>query len=92
MGSSMQAVIQYLEHIDPKMAKVARQRYGALQPWVEHPHEYGLAALIGAFRDCERDVVKILGELLDKRIEYSSRIEDGEEFHSSEQNARVIAG
>ena len=48
--------------------------------------------MLGAFRDCERDVLKMLGELLDKRIEYSSRIEDGEEFHSSEQNARVIAG
>jgi erythromycin esterase-like protein len=92
MGSSMEAVIQYLEHIDPKMANVARKRYGALQPWVEHPQEYGLAALIGAFRDCERDVVKMLRDLLGKSIEYSSHIGDGEEFHSSEQNARVIAG
>jgi erythromycin esterase-like protein len=92
MGSSIQAVIQYLEHIDPKMANVARKRYGDLQMWVEHPQEYGLATLIGAFKDCERDVLKMLKDLLDKRIEYSSHIEDGEEFHSSEQNARVIAG
>jgi erythromycin esterase-like protein len=92
MGASIQAVIKYLDHIDPKMAKVARQRYGALQLWAEHPQEYGLAALMGAFKTCEVDVVKMLKDLLDKRIEYSSRIENGEEFHSSEQNARVIAG
>ncbi|KAE8441327.1 hypothetical protein EG329_005522 [Mollisiaceae sp. DMI_Dod_QoI] len=91
MGTSMQAVINYLSHIDPKMANVARQRYGALAPWVEHPQEYGLAALIGAFKSCEADVLKMLKDLLNKRIEYSSHIEDGEEFHSSEQNARVIA-
>jgi erythromycin esterase-like protein len=30
--------------------------------------------------------------LLRNRIEYSSHVEDGDEFHSSEQNARLIAG
>jgi erythromycin esterase-like protein len=92
MGSSMQAVINYLEHIDPKMANIARKRYGALQMWVEWPQEYGLAALTGAFKSCEADVLKMLKDLLKKRIEYSAHIGDGEEFHSSEQNARVIAG
>jgi erythromycin esterase-like protein len=92
MGTSIRAVIKYLDHIDPKMGMVARKRYGALQPWVEHPQEYGLASLLGPFKDCRAGVVKILKELLEKRIEYSSHIEDGEEFHSSEQNARLIAG
>jgi erythromycin esterase-like protein len=92
MGASMQAVIQYLEHVDPKMAAMARKRYGALQPWVEHPQEYGLAALTGSFKDCERDVLRMLKELLERRIEYSSHAEDGDEFHGSEQNARVVAG
>ena len=83
MGTSMQAVMWYLDHIDPKMAKTARQRYGAPQPWVENLQEHGLAALIGAFRDCERDVLKMLRDLLDKRIKYFSHIEDGEESQSS---------
>lgn len=92
LGASIQAIIQYLEHIDPKMAKIARQRYSALHMWSEHPHEYGLAALTGTFKDCEMEVLKMLHDLLEKRIEYSSHIKDGEEFHSSEQNARLIAG
>jgi erythromycin esterase-like protein len=37
-------------------------------------------------------MVKMLRELLKNRIEYSPHMEDGEEFHSSEQNVRLIAG
>jgi erythromycin esterase-like protein len=37
-------------------------------------------------------MVKMLRELLKNRIEYSPHIEDREEFHSSEQNVRLIAG
>jgi erythromycin esterase-like protein len=92
MGTSMDAVVKYLDHIDPKMAKVARQRYGALQPWVEHPQEYGLAALLGAFKSCERDVLGMLKDLLGKRLEYAAHLHDGEEFQGTEQNARVVAG
>jgi erythromycin esterase-like protein len=92
VGTSIQAVIKYLDHDDPKMAKIARQRYSALGPWVESFQEYGLAALVGAFKICEADVLKMLKDLLNKRIEYSSHMADGEEFHSSELNSRVIAG
>jgi len=92
MGTSMKAVIKYLDHIDPKMGMVARKRYGRLEPWVENPQDYGLASLLGPFKDCRAEVIEMLKELLQKRIEYSSHIEDGEEFQSSEENARVVAG
>jgi erythromycin esterase-like protein len=92
MGASMRAVINYLDHVDPKMGMVARKRYGELEPWVEHPQEYGLASLRGPFQDCRTDVINMLKLLLRSRIEYSSHVEDGDEFHSSEQNARLIAG
>lgn len=92
LGSSMEAVIKYLDHIDPKMAKVARQKYGRLQPWVEHPHEYGIASLLGEFASCEAEVISILKRLLENRLEYLAHHEDGEEFHSAEQNARLVAG
>jgi len=92
MGASIQAVIRYLDQVDPKMAKVARRRYGGLQPWVEHLHDYGLAALMGAFKSCEEDVLRMLKDLLSKRLDYASAHEDGDEFHSAEQNARLIAG
>lgn len=92
MGASMQAVIRYLDQVDSEMAKVARMRYGTLQPWIEHPHDYGLAALMGLFKSCEEDVLRMLKDLLNKRLEYASAHEDGDEFHSAEQNARLIAG
>jgi len=44
------------------------------------------------FKGCEADVIATLKALLRKRIEYSAMNWDGDEFHSSEQNARLVAG
>jgi hypothetical protein len=41
-------------------------------------------------KSCEGGVLKKLRDLLTKRIEHSSRKHDGEEFHSSEQNAWLV--
>ncbi|KAL7930280.1 erythromycin esterase domain-containing protein [Trichoderma chlorosporum] len=90
LGASMQAVIAYLDRIDPKMADAARYRYKRLMQWAEEPHEYGLESLSVGFNSCEKDVLVMLKALLHKRLEYSSAIGNGEEFHSAEQNARLI--
>ncbi|KAB8078555.1 erythromycin esterase-domain-containing protein [Aspergillus leporis] len=89
MGTSIQAVIDYLDSVDPAAGKVARQRYGCLQPWVDDPATYGLATLRG-MEDCEAGVVQMLRELLEKRIEYAEDHHDGEEYHSGEQNAYLV--
>lgn len=89
MGSSIRAVIDYLDGVDPEAAKAARKRYACLQPWVDDPAAYGLAALRG-LQNCEEGVITMLRELLQKRLEYASREQDGEEFHSSAQNAFVV--
>ncbi|KAJ9131096.1 Erythromycin esterase type II [Pleurostoma richardsiae] len=91
MGASMNAVINYLDQVDPKMANVARQRYGRLKQWAEEPQEYGLEVLSGGLKSYEQDVLKMLKDLLQKRLEYSRHHADGEEFHSGEQNARLVA-
>ncbi|KAK4138383.1 hypothetical protein BT67DRAFT_370197 [Trichocladium antarcticum] len=90
LGASMKAVIDYLEWVDKEMAEVARERYGGMMVWAEDPHEYGLEALAAGFRGCEKDVVKMLKELLDKRLEYTAVVGNGDEFHSGEQNARLV--
>ena len=92
LSTSMHAVIDYLESVDKKMAEVARARYGRLMLWAEDPHEYGLEVLSAGFDSCEREVVNMLCDLLRKRIEYSAIRWDGEEFHSAEQNARLVRG
>lgn len=92
LGASMRAVIAYLNHIDAKMADVARHRYMRLMQWAEQPHEYGLESLSLGFNSCEKDVIDMLKDLLQKRLEYSSAFWDGDEFHSAEQNAHLIKG
>lgn len=90
LGASLHAVIRYLDSVDPKMAKLARRRYGCLERWVDDPSAYGLASMIGGFETCEKTVINMLMKLLQKRLEYSAVNQDGEEFHSAEQNARLV--
>ncbi|KAF4333602.1 L-isoaspartate O-methyltransferase [Fusarium beomiforme] len=90
MGTSMKAVVDYLDTVDKDMAQVARDRYSKLMHWQDDPHEYGLESLAPSFQGYENEVLAMLKDLLSKRIEYSSVLHDGTEFHSGEQNARVV--
>ncbi|MCC6993143.1 MAG: protein-L-isoaspartate(D-aspartate) O-methyltransferase [Deltaproteobacteria bacterium] len=87
--TSTAAVLAYLDRVDPPAAKVARQRYGCLTPWQKDPAAYGRAAMAGRWRVCERDVVRILTDLLERRLEYAAH--DGERFFDAEQNARLVS-
>ncbi|KAH9987668.1 putative erythromycin esterase [Xylariaceae sp. FL0662B] len=90
MSASTKAVIEYLETVDPELAKSARKRYGCLQPWLEDPAEYGRASFRTNSARCEPGVLKMLQELLNKRIELASHPEDGDSFVDAEMNARVV--
>jgi len=87
--TSVRAVIDYLENVDPDMAMIARVRYGCLSPWETDPAAYGHAALTGAYKSCERDVAHMLTELHVKRQEYLHN--DGERFLDAAQNAQLVA-
>ncbi|KAJ5408584.1 Erythromycin esterase [Penicillium cosmopolitanum] len=91
MGASISAVIDYLDGIDPAAAKVARKRYSCLEPWVEDPTSYGLASLHG-MKDCESEVINILRNLLNRRMDYIQKEVGGgeEEFQSGKQNAYLV--
>jgi protein-L-isoaspartate(D-aspartate) O-methyltransferase len=86
--NSARAVVDYLEDVDPDLAIVARQRYGCLSPWEADPAAYGHAALTGAYRSCEQNVVHMLAELHKKRLEYAYN--DGERFLDAAQNAQLV--
>ena len=88
LGASIQAVIDYLDRVDPDAAKAARRRYGCLTPWQDDPAHYGGAVLRGRSDTCEGEVVAQLKELLANRLDYLAR--DGEEFFDAAQNARVV--
>ena len=88
LSSSMEAVLNYLDSIDPETAEVARVRYGCLTPWARDPALYGQAMLTRQYRNCEADVITILQNLLRKRADYS--MADGKRFFDAEQNARLV--
>jgi len=86
--TSIGLVLKYLDEVDPGSARIARQRYGCLTPWQADPATYGHAALTGAYRTCEKEVVQMLEDILHKRRDYAAH--DGERFMDAVQNARLV--
>ncbi|KAJ5654337.1 hypothetical protein N7490_001340 [Penicillium lividum] len=90
MGTSIQAVIDYLDGVDPEAGREARKRYGCLAPWTEDPTEYGLASFRG-LKDCESEVLMILRGLLEKRLQYIGEDPEGRDaYHSGSENAYLV--
>jgi len=90
LGGSIEAVLHYLDRVDPAAAAIARQRYSCLTPWRTDPIEYARMAASSIFHSCEDEASRMLVELLKKRIEYIAH--DGSAYFNAEQNARVVAG
>ncbi|MFL6592665.1 MAG: protein-L-isoaspartate(D-aspartate) O-methyltransferase [Luteimonas sp.] len=88
LNTSIRAVIDYLDAVDPEAAAVARRRYGCLTPWAKEPAQYGHMALSAGYAPCEKAVTDMLRVLLDKRLEYSRH--DGAQFFDAAQNARLV--
>jgi protein-L-isoaspartate(D-aspartate) O-methyltransferase len=89
LGASIEAVLAYLDKIDPEAAAIARERYGCLTPWRADPVRYGRMALSRGYAVCEKPVAEALLDLLKKRLDYLFK--DGEAFFDAEQNARIVA-
>ncbi len=87
--TSIAAVLRYLDRVDPAAAVVARERYGSLTPWQSDPAAYGRAVVSGSYRGCEEQVVAMLRDMLDKRLEYQRA--DGGCYLDGLQNAHLVA-
>jgi len=92
MHASIQAVIGYLDQVDPEAALRARYRYSCFEHFGEDTQSYGYATSFGLSSSCEDEVVKQLTELQRLTDEYAQR--DGcvaeDEFFYAEQNARLV--
>ena len=88
LSASIEAVLTYLDAVDPEAARVARERYGCLTPWRAEPVRYGRMALSRGYAVCQKPVIDALLDLLHKRLDYLQR--DGEAFFNAEQNARIV--
>jgi erythromycin esterase-like protein len=92
LNASTQAVLAYLDKVDPDAARLARHRYGCFDQFGGEMQQYGYAAAFGLQPSCEREAVSQLLDLHRRRLEYASR--DGrvapDEFFFAEQNARLV--
>jgi erythromycin esterase-like protein len=89
MYGSIQAVLRYLDDVDPDAAREGRYLYGCLDPWAADPATYGRLAVSGRYRSCEAPVLAMLHRLLARRIDEGEA--GGELRFEAERNAALIA-
>ena len=87
--NSIDAIVRLLEDKDPETARIARHRYACLSPWEHEPSSYGRAALESGMPKCEREVLDMLDDLLQRRMEWMRR--NDEEMFEILQHAHAIA-
>ncbi len=92
LHASIEAVLNYLDKVDPEGAQRARRRYACFEHFGEDPQEYGYAAGLGLSHTCESEVINQLIDLQRRAAEYARR--DGrvaaDDFFYAEQNARLV--
>ncbi|HEY3041550.1 MAG TPA: erythromycin esterase family protein [Pyrinomonadaceae bacterium] len=92
LQTSIEAVLGYLNKVDPEAAKRARYRYSCFEHFGEDTQAYGYAAGFDLSESCEQEVVGQLLELRKRAADYASR--DGrvaaDDFFFAEQNARLV--
>ncbi|HET7624853.1 MAG TPA: erythromycin esterase family protein [Verrucomicrobiae bacterium] len=92
LNASIEAVLKYLDKVDPEAAKRARHRYACFEHYGEDTQGYGYAASVGLTEPCERYVVNQLVEMQRKAMEFERRggRMGEDEFFFAEQNARLV--
>lgn len=89
MTASIGEVVSYLDRVDKDAAIRARNRYACISSWSREPSAYGRASLSQGYALCEKPVIRILVDLLEKELEYCKM--DGSDFFEAKQNARLVA-
>ena len=91
LHSSIDAVVTFLDRVDPEAARRARDRYACFEHFGSDVQAYGYATSMGKAESCEDEVVDQLVELRAHTVEYMSRdgrLAEDEAFYA-EQNARL---
>jgi erythromycin esterase-like protein/orotate phosphoribosyltransferase len=89
---SAEAVIAYLEEVDPEAAERARERYRCFDQFGRDPQVYAYEAGIAGAEPCEQQVVEQLVELrneMARLAEGDGHIDVDGHFYA-EQNARLV--
>jgi erythromycin esterase-like protein len=85
---SMEAVLQFLDKVDPEAAVAARARYACFDHFSDNSQAYGYAASTGRSHACETAVLDQLKELGKQAGRYAKG--DPDEYFHAEQNARLV--
>jgi len=89
---SIDAVLKYLDNVDPEAAKRARYRYGCFEDFGEDTQAYGYSAGFGLTEPCHEEVISQLMELQRRAPEYArldGKLAEDEAFYA-QQNALVV--
>jgi erythromycin esterase-like protein len=92
LRTSMEAVVAYLDQVDPSEAERARQRYSCFDHVGAEGQAYGYALAYQNATPCENEVVAQLVELQSRSELYLRRdgwVADDEQFYA-EQNALLV--
>ena len=90
--TSMEAVVTYLDAVDPEAAQRARERYACFDQFGRDPQIYAYEAGMAGAEPCEQQAVRQLVELRAMAAEAAARdgaIEADGHFYA-EQNARLV--
>ena len=88
--TSIEAVLGYLDGVDPEAARRARARYACFDHFREDSQAYGLAAATGAAEPCEEKAVAQLVEMQRSARRYTDGDQAEDERFFAEQNARLV--
>jgi erythromycin esterase-like protein len=82
----MHSVLEYLDRLDPELARNARRAYSCFEPYEEDAQEYARATVLVP-TSCENEAVQILTQLRARAPEFR---DDGRDaYFNAEQNALV---
>ena len=87
--NSIEAVVEYLDRVDPDAAERARYRYGCFEHFGEDSQAYGYVAAFDLSRSCEDSAISQLIELQRRGMERPGR-GSGDDFFDAQQNARLV--
>jgi erythromycin esterase-like protein len=88
LSASMHAVVDFLEQEDPEAAKIAKERYGCLEPWRDNPAAYGRMAIFEGYARCEVPVMQMMRDLMRRNFDCLS--EECDEWLDAAANARLV--
>lgn len=91
LRASMEAVLRYVERVEPEAAARVRERYACFDHFGPDPQFYGLVTSAGLSESCQKGVVEVLMEL--RRLAMEKARREGwldDELFSAVQNARVV--